>query len=125
MSKRVELPFTNEFGHKINPGDPVIAVTVCTGRTSIRRATYLGYVPVDVYNRETNTYEPTGKRVQIRAPAEKFGPVYIDTGEVAKWPYDPARPRNYKSWTVDRVSTLCYNNILPDTASVDELITAV
>ena len=123
-TKRIEKQFTNKFGHQFKPGDPCITVTVSTGNTAIRRATYLGLVPTKEWDYKTKTYVDGG-RVQVKAKFDGFCSVYTDTGERAIWPYDQARQREYKSIVLEKISTLWNNNILPDTATVDDVANVV
>ena len=125
-SKRIEGPFTNKFGQTFNPGDKVIAVTVCTGRTNIARAEYVGYVE----RKEGNWPNPgtiTRKYVQIRRMSTSSVAVYGGTTIKVNWSTF-LRGKDICEWiTVEKpiVTTLCYNNILADESSVDALIEAV
>ena len=124
-SKRVVAPFTNQFGQTLNPGESCIAITTCTGRTSISRVEYVGYIERNSYNYQTRSYEPT-KYVQIRRPAKVYkGAFYEGTDEKARWPYDANRKVDYRYEDSKIITTLQYNNVLADKTSVDDLIKAV
>lgn len=128
-SKRIEKPFTNQFGQIINVGDPVISITLCTGRTYLTRAKYVGVI------------ESPGGRWEGRYPNEKWVPCIDERVQVAvtqdctdwyrkdnddicyTWECDESE--RYSKTTPITISTLNYNNILPDTVTVDELIKAV
>ena len=125
-TKRILGQFTNQFGQTFNPGDKVIAVTVCTGRTNIARAEYVGYVERDSYNWQTKTYQKE-KFVQIRRPSTTSVAVYGGTTVKVNWATF-IRGKDEAEWiTVEKpiVTTLWYNNILADDSSVDSLIEAV
>lgn len=117
VSKRIEKEFTNQFGHTFKPGDPCISVTVSTGKTSIVRGKYVGVIPP-----ATVGWSP---RVQVKKPIRQFAYVYDDTGEIAHWPYQKDRSGQYKSITTEKICTLWNNNILPDTATVDDVAKVV
>lgn len=121
-SKRIEGPFTSEFG-TFNPGDPAIAVTTCTGNTVVKRVEYVGYIERNSYNWKTKKYEPQ-KFAQIRRPTSTFTAFWAGTGEKAKWPYGD-RKVEYRSVPGTIVSTLQYNRLIPATASTDQLIKAL
>ena len=125
-TKRILGQFTNQFGQTFNPGDKVIAVTVCTGRTNIARAEYVGYVEREEGN-WPNPGTTTKKYVQIRRPSTTSVAVYGGTTIKVNWATF-IRGKDEAEWiTVEKpiVTTLWYNNILADDSSVDSLIEAV
>jgi len=123
-SKRIEKAFVNKFGHEFKPGDKCISVTVSTGRTNIARATYVGVIPTKHWDHKTRNYIDA-YRVQVKRPHTQFCSIYTDTSEIAHWPYDSNRPRDYTHVTIEKITTLWDNNILPDTATVDEVASVV
>lgn len=87
MTKRIEEPFINKFGHKIEVGDKVVVVAQgyshCV-RTYI--GTYIGYTIADYYGRQV-------QHTQIKT---------LDTG--SRWNPKLAKPR---------IATLQNNLIFP------------
>lgn len=124
-SNRVVAPYTNKFGQTINPGDSCIAITTCTGRTSIDRVEYVGYIERKVYNWRTKEYTPS-QFVQIRRPAKVYkGAFYEGTDERARWPFDQSRKVEYRYEDSKIITTLQCNNVIADTSTVDQLMKAV
>lgn len=121
-SKRIEGPFTSEFG-TFNPGDPAIVVTTCTKRTYVERVEYVGYVERTEYNWKTRMNE-LKKFAQIRRSISTFTPFWAGTDEKAKWPYGD-RKVEYRDVPGTRISTLQYNRLIPASASTDQLIEAL
>lgn len=117
-SKRIEGPFTSEYG-TFNPGDSVIAITVCTGRIHVDRVEYVGYVVRKGYNYKTKQFDDV-KFAQIRRPSQRFEWYNKETGEAEKWKANGNQGTRYVPTTI--VSTLQYNRLLPATTSTDELI---
>lgn len=126
--ERKILPFTNNFGDVIQPGDTVYAITTCSHRTHINKAEYVGYIERDEYNwytkeRVMNPY------VQIKVPTTRTR--YFD--KLKNKAYDWAGyTTEYFKENVERIeepcfriSTLYYNNIVPCNASIDRLAEAV
>lgn len=72
MSKREVVPFTNDFGQVINPGDEVVVVTTCTGNTNTQKGKYVGM---------------RGKSVQAEVPSNSWAYFVKGTDELA--------PRNF------------------------------
>ena len=70
MSNREAIPFTNDFGQVINPGDEVVVVTTCTGNTNTQKGKYVGM---------------RGKYVQAEVPSNAWAYFYKDTGERAPY----------------------------------------
>lgn len=117
-SKRIEKPFTSEYG-TFNPGDPAIAITVCTGRVCVDRVEYVGYIVRNEYNYKTRQREDM-KYAQIRRPSERFEWYNKETGEAEKWKANGNQGTRYVPTTI--ITTLQYNRLLPAAASTDELI---
>lgn len=115
--KRIEGPFTNKFGQTFNPGDKAIAVTVCTGRTTVARVEYVGYVERLDYYRKSS--EPL-KYAQIRRPSKRLEWFDKTTGEKCKWSRDANVGARYGDYSI--ITTLQYNNLIADSSSVDALI---
>lgn len=118
-SKRIVGPFTNEYG-TFNPGDPCVAITVCTGNVCVERVEYVGYVERNSYNWRSKTSVPT-KFVQVRRNNRRYTPFYKGTEEVAKWPYGE-REIEYKYVDKLIITTLQDNRILPTQVTTDQLI---
>lgn len=118
-SKRIEGPFTNEHG-TFNPGDPAIAVTLCTSRVNVARVEYVGYIERKEYNYKTRQTELM-KFAQIRRPTSKFTAFWHGTSEKASWPYGD-RLVEYRSVPGTIISTLQFNRLIPATATIDQLI---
>lgn len=118
-SKRIVGPFTSEYG-TFNPGDPAIAITVCTKRVNVSRVWYVGYIERDSYNYKTRQTEKV-KFAQVRRPIFTHTVFWAGTEEKAQWPYGD-RKVEYRKIPGTIVSTLQYNRIIPASASTDELI---
>ena len=125
-SKRIAAPFTNKFGHTLNPGDSAIAITSCTGRTCIARVEYVGYVErMDYYygyGLDKTPVRPPNKYVQIRRPTILGDYYNKHTGEKVRWNHPDGEYRTHEGFMI---TTLQNNNILPDNVRVDTLIEAV
>lgn len=128
-SKRIVAPFVNDFGHIINPGDKAFAVTTCTGRVSVKEVTYIGFIERQAFNWGESKYE-LQKFAQIKTPATRT--VYFTKGtkERFAWSfYQSGVPGDQQFDRVEvpfeQISTLQYNRILPSTASLSELASAV
>lgn len=117
-SKRVVAPFTNEFG-TFNPGDQAIAITVSTGRVSVARVEYVGYVERKVYSWHEKKHT-TRKHAQIRRPIQKWQAFYKGTDERASWPYKGEV--EYRTLDGFAITTLQHNRLIPAGISTDELI---
>lgn len=128
---RVIKPFTNSFGQVIEPGMPVFVVTVCTGRTSITKGEYVGYIERDVdrFNRETRALETVKEPfVQARVEYDKAYYAYKDTGERVNWKTFTSNVAGNCVWLSEkahRITTLQYNRILRADSSLDELAAVV
>lgn len=118
-SKRIVGPFTNEHG-TFNPGDPCVAITVCTGRVNVERVEYVGYVERRDYDWNSKASVLT-KYAQVRRINSKFTAFYKGTGEVAKWPYTP-EDVEYRYVDKPIITTLQENRILPAQITTDQLI---
>lgn len=112
MSKtnRIVATYNNEYG-AYEPGDKVLAITVCTHNVKVEPVEYVGYVERKVYNFRTSEYD-VQKFVQIRRMSKRYRVVWKDTGEPAKYPYS-GRPTEYKRYTAPMITTLYYNRIFP------------
>jgi len=98
--KRIVAPFTTEWGHTIQPGQKVFAVTTRSHQTHVSEVEYVGYVERDAikYDSETKKYYNYKRsHVQVRRACR---------------------------WTQDTtiISTLCYNRIIPVESSAVDLI---
>lgn len=129
--ERIVKPFTNSFGQVIEPGTPVFVVTVCTGRTSITKGEYVGYIERDayVYDQEQKTYvSKIAPFVQARVEYDKAYYAYKDTGERVDWKTftsDVAGKCVWMSEKAHRITTLNYNRILRADSSLDEMAAVV
>ena len=123
-SPRIVKEFTNKFGHQFKPGDPCITVTNYTGRTQIARCQYVGVVPTRNWDYQTKNYVD-GYRVQVKKVISVYQAVYSDTKEPAVWPYDKTRTIDYDYVSKEKICTLWNNNILPESASVDDVAKVV
>ena len=127
--ERIVKPFTNSFGQVIEPGMPVFVVTVCTGRTSITKGEYVGYIERDVdrFNRETRALEAVKEPfVQARVEYDKAYYVYKDTEERVNWKtFSSNRDCEWRSEKAHRITTLNYNRILRADSSAEDLAAAV
>ena len=121
-SKRIVGPFTSKFG-TFNPGDPAIAVTVCSKIVNVERVEYVGYVERDSYDYRTKQVCKL-KFAQIRRPTSTFTVFWAGTEEKARWPYGD-REVDYRYVPGTIISTLQYNRLLPATSTTDELISAI
>lgn len=126
--ERKILPFTNNFGDVIQPGDTVYAITTCSHRTYVGKAEYIGYIERSEYNWRTKETQ-LSPFVQIKVPTTRTK--YFD--KLKNKPYDWVDyTREYFDQNVERIeepcfriSTLNYNNIIPCNASIDRLAEAV
>lgn len=89
-----EVPFTNDIGQTINPGDPVVSVTTSYSSPSVRKGVYIGL------NKKN--------KVQIRAEFADYGWVSSKTGEACQYNDRDAAFSKYK---IERLSTLQLNRI--------------
>lgn len=128
-SKRIVGPFVNDFGHIINPGEKAYAVTTCTGRVKVKEVTYVGFVEREVYDWQEKK-RMMKKYAQIKTSAKKTEFFAKGTNDKFAWgffnnniPGDQQYDRREVSF--DQISTLQYNRILPATASLSELASAV
>ena len=96
MSKREVIPFTNDFGQVINPGDEVVVVTTCTGNTNTQKGRYVGM---------------RGKSVQAEVEYTKFEWFNKDTGEAGSYYKIPSELRSHRRVPAKRITTLWYNRI--------------
>jgi hypothetical protein len=97
MTERVEVPFTNEFGQVIQPGDEVLVVTMCTKTLNMQRGTYLGL---------------RNRSVQVRVPDNSWEWYNKETGLPGSYYSIPASLREYrKKVNATRISTLQLNRI--------------
>jgi hypothetical protein len=127
--ERKMLPFTNNFGDVINPGDSVYVITTCTHRTHVAKGEYVGYLERLGYDWKTKK-STTVPAVQVKTPYTKT--VYWDkrTDKPFKWSdyttsevfKEHVETRNEPAF---RISTLNYNRIVPAGVSADRLMAAV
>ena len=96
MSKRDIVPFTNDIGQVINPGDDVLVVTHCTGSTYTARGKYVGM---------------TGKSAQAEVEYTKYEWYNKDTDEAGSYYKIPSELRAMRRVPAKRITTLCYNRI--------------
>ena len=96
MSKRDIVPFTNDFGQVINPGDDVVVVTTCTGSTNTSKGTYVGM---------------RGKSVQAEVEYTKYEWYNKETDEAGSYYKIPSELRAMRRVPAKRITTLCYNRI--------------
>jgi hypothetical protein len=121
-SKRIEGEYTNEYG-TYNPGDKVIAITVCTGNVYVELVEYLGYVERMQWCYKTHQ-RVLQKFVQIRRTTKKFTAFWKGTDEQACWPYgDREVEGRYVYGTT--VTTLQHNRILPSNIQALDLAKAI
>ena len=118
-TKRIVAPFTNEHG-TFNPGDEVIAITVCTKRVNVERVEYVGYIERNDYDWRTKQYEPM-HYAQVRRPTTQYTSFWKGTDVKAVWPYGD-REVEYRNVKKYIITTLQYNRIIPANVSVNELI---
>jgi hypothetical protein len=118
-SKRIEGPFTNEFG-TFNLGDQCVAITVCTGRVNVARVEYIGYIERTEYNYQTKKSEPR-QYAQIRRPSKRFEWYNKLTGESCSWE-SGNNDHGLRYYDTTTVTTLQYNRLLPAQISIDQLI---
>ena len=127
--ERIVKPFTNSFGQVIEPGTPVFVVTVCTGRTSITKGEYVGYIERDayVYDQDQKKYVwKVAPFVQARVEYDKAYYTYKDTGERVNWKtFISNRDCVWLSEKAHRITTLHYNRILRADSSLEEMAKAV
>lgn len=117
MTQREAIPFTNDFGQVINPGDDVVVVTTCTGNTNTQKGVYVGMC---------------GKRVQAEVPSYSWAYFVKGTDERApanfsdrvwkaglkygspEWKElrdEVYAPYEYRATGGTRITTLIYNRI--------------
>ena len=93
---REAIPFTNDFGQTINPGDEVIVITTCTKSTNTRKGKYVGM---------------SGKSVQAEVEYTKFEWYNKETGEAGSYYKIPLEQRSHRRVPAKRITTLNYNRI--------------
>lgn len=128
-TKRIVAPFINDFGQVIHPNDEAFAVTTCTGRVSVKKVKYIGYIEREAFNWRDSKYEKQ-KFAQISTPAKKHVYYQKGTTDPFAWSFynsDIPGDQQYDRVEVkfDQISTLQYNRILPITASLDEMAQSV
>lgn len=121
-SKRIVGPFQSDYG-SFNPGDPAIAITVCTGSVNVARVEYLGYIEREVFDWHTKKKD-TAKFAQVRRPTNRYTAFYKGTDTVAVWPYDE-RPVEYRPTPGTTITTLQYNRLIPANVSADQLMKVI
>ncbi len=117
MSKREAIPFTNDFGQVINPGDDVVVVTTCTGSTNTQKGKYVGMrgksVQAEVpsnswayFVKGTDELAPHDFWKGMQGHSFKYGtPEYNELREKVYGPYE------YRKLNTTRITTLYYNRI--------------
>lgn len=117
MTNREAVPFTNDFGQVINPGDDVVVVTTCTGNTNTTRGKYLGlrgkYVQAEV---PSNSWAYFVKGTDERAPHNFSNELWqaglkYNTPEWKELRDKVYAPYEYRRTGGTRVTTLYYNRI--------------
>lgn len=117
MSNREAVPFTNDFGQVINPGDDVVVVTTCTGNTNTQKGKYVGMrgkrVQAEV---PSNSYAYFFKNSDERAPANFHKELYNaglkwNTPEYKELRDKVYAPYEYRQTGGTRITTLIYNRI--------------
>lgn len=98
--KRIVAPFTTEWGHTIQPGQKVFAVTTCSHQMLVEEVEYIGYVKRDGYRYDSKTK------------------IYINF----KRPNVQVRRASRENKLI--ISTLYYNRIIPVESSASELAKA-
>lgn len=117
MSKREAVPFTNDFGQVINPGDEVVVVTTCTGSTNTQRGKYVGmsgkHVQAEVpssswayYIKGTNERAPSNFTERLWKAGLKY-----NTPEFKALRDEVYAPYEYRQISDTRITTLYYNRI--------------
>jgi hypothetical protein len=117
MSKREIVPFTNDFGQVINPGDEVVVVTTCTGSTNTAKGKYVG-----MRGKSVQAEVPSGswayfvKGTDERAPANFHNELYksgfkYNTPEYKELRDKVYAPYEYRKTYGTRITTLYYNRI--------------
>lgn len=96
MSKRNVVPFTNDFGQVINPGDEVVVVTTCTGSTNTAKGVYVGM---------------HGKSVQAEVEYTKFEWYNKETDKAGSYYHIPSELRSHRRVPSKRITTLQQNRI--------------
>lgn len=93
---REAVPFTNDFGQVINPGDEVVVVTTCTGNTNTSKGIYVGM---------------RNKRVQAEVECIVYQWYNKETDEVGSYYKIPSEQRAIRRVPAKRITTLIYNRI--------------
>lgn len=133
MAKRERkiLPYVNQYGDTINPGETVYVVTTCTHRTRVNKCEYIGFVERMEYDYKSAKYA-SKPYVQVRVPSTRL--VYYDklTNEKWDWSMYSIKGADYyrnnveaRKESYDRISTLQHNRILPANIAPDRLMEAI
>lgn len=114
---REAIPFTNDFGQVINPGDDVVVVTTCTGNTNTQKGKYVGMRGKSVQAEvPSGSYAYFVKGTDERAPHNfhdrlwKAGLKY-NTPEWKELRDEVYGPYEYRQTGGTRITTLQYNRI--------------
>lgn len=118
-SKRIEGPFLSKFG-TFNPGDAAFAITVSTGRVSVGRVVYVGYIERMDWNYKTRKTEMV-KFAQIRRPTQRGQWYNKSTNEAAQYESNNSNI-GFRYIDVETITTLQHNRLLPADVSVNQLI---
>ncbi|CAB4143277.1 hypothetical protein UFOVP447_108 [uncultured Caudovirales phage] len=117
MTKREAVPFTNDFGQVINPGDEVVVVTTCTGSTNTQKGKYVGMSGKSVQAEvPSNSWAYFVKGTDERAPANFHNELYKsgfkwNTPEWKELRDKVYAPYEYRKTGGTRITTLYYNRI--------------
>lgn len=117
MIKREAIPFTNDFGQVINPGDDVVVVTTRTGNTNTQKGKYVGMRGKSVQAEvPSSSYAYFVKGTDERAPHNfsdrlwKAGLKY-NTPEWTALHDEVCGPYEYRRTEGTRITTLQYNRV--------------
>jgi hypothetical protein len=117
MSNREVIPFTNDFGQVINPGDDVVVVTTCTGSTNTQKGKYVGMHGKSVQAEvPSSSYAYFVKGSDERAPHNFHNELYKsgfnwNTPEWKALREKVYAPYEYRKIHGTRITTLQYNRI--------------
>lgn len=114
---RQEIPFTNEIGQVIQPGDEVVVVTHCTGSTKVRKGIYVGLYGKSVQAKvPSDSYAYFVKGSNERAPANFSNRLWncglkYNTPEFEQLREEVYAPYEYRKSNELRITTLQQNRI--------------
>ncbi len=83
-------PFTNDHGDVINPGDPILSVTKCTGSAYAAKGIYLGYRIV----REATKDRP--QEISVCVEQQLYRRVFVHKVTGKEWDYNTMQKLGHK-----------------------------